>query len=150
MKATIELKSNLNKFEEHSNNLDRGDLIIRLNKEIEFRKYYVHELCEFTWLIDRLINSIKRQGWQYTQADLRELLNRVDDDLDSVENSAEMLKNTHPSVPRTLDGVQKKLEDLYSFLSHIEMDLFDQKLDEFCPEIIPEQRRIQAENTLAS
>lgn len=148
MNATTKLKDNLNTFEQYSNEIGATELTVLLRQRKDVRSAYVEKLCELWRVTSKLTELIEEQGWHYDETDLQDLLDKVDDDLDSVEKALQDLQDTHPSVLNTLRKLYQSLEKLFSKLSHIEIKLFDDKISGFCPETIPEKRRLQAKETL--
>jgi uncharacterized membrane-anchored protein YhcB (DUF1043 family) len=148
MNATTKLKDNLNTFEQYSNEFSATDPAVILRQRKDVRVAYVKKLCDFWRVASRLTKLIKEEGWHYDETDLQELLDKVDDNLDSVEEALQNLQGTHSSVLNTLNKLYQSLEELFSSLSHVEIKLFDDKISRFCPEVIPQERRLQAKETL--
>ena len=148
MDATTKLEDNLNTFKQYSNEFGAADLTDLLRQRKDVRVAYIEKLCNLWRVTSQLTDLIEKQGWHYAETDLQELLNKVDDDLDTVEKALQNLQGTHSSVLNTLMKLDQSLEKLFSSLSHIEIKLFDDKISGFCPKVIPEERRLQAKETL--
>lgn len=148
MNATTKLKDNLNMFEQYSNELSTANPNVVLRQRKEVKIAYVEKLCNLWRVTSKLTDLIEQQGWCYGETELQELLDKVDDDLDAVEKALQNLQGTHSSIVNTLMKLYQSLEKLFSSLSRIEIKLFDDKISRFCPEVIPEERRLQAKKTL--